>query len=432
MRAPDPPEAPPWRVSAAEPWGVPGPGAPLPHELPSPETALREAIRAAGLELGFVRVGFAAAEPDFDAARALDAWREAGHAGELSYLSAPPERHDPRALLPEARTVIVAALPHPAAPPAGGARPALIARFSRGDDYHDQVRSRLLALAGRAAALADRAVRSRACVDSAPLLEHAFAARAGVGFTGRHTLTIVPGAGSHVALGELLVDLALPPDPPLEPRCGRCTRCLDACPTGALLGPFTLDARRCIAYLTIELKGAIPRDLRPSIGGWVFGCDRCQEICPYVAARRRSGAPSPPAARSPLQGLDLVDLLRLGSAAHRRLSRGTALQRVSRPRLARNAAVALGNLGDLGVVPDLCRALQEDSSALVREHAAWALGRLAAREGRPGAVPPDPSGGAALVRQASEALARARDLDPAVEVREEADLAHRAATAVAR
>lgn len=378
-----------------------------------------------------MRVGFAAADPDLEAARALDAWREAGHAGELSYLIAPPVRHDPRALLPEARTVIVAALPHPTAPPAGGVRPALIARFARGDDYHDQVRSRLLALAARASALADRAVRSRACVDSAPLLEHAFAARAGVGFAGRHTLTIVPGIGSHVALGELLVDLALPPDPPLEPRCGRCTRCLDACPTGALLGPYTLDARRCIAYLTVELKGSIPRDLRPSIGGWVFGCDRCQEVCPHVA-RRRSGAPFPPVARSPLQGLDLVDLLRLGSAAHRRLSRGTALQRVSRPRLARNAAVALGNLGDLGVVPDLCRALREDSSALVREHVAWALGRLAAREGWLGAVPPGPGDCAALVRQALEALARARDLDPAVEVREEADLAHRAATAGAR
>lgn len=384
--------------------------------------ALREAIRAAGLELGFGRVGFAAADPDLDAARALDAWRCAGQAGALAYLLEPASRHDPRALLPAARTVIVAALPYPARAPDGGALAGSLARFAWGPDYHDVVRAGLTALAARAEALAGRALRSRICVDTAPLLERAFAARAGVGFAGRNTLSIAPGLGSYFVLGELLVDLGLPPDPPLAPRCGRCTRCLAACPTGALVAPYTLDARRCISYLTIELQGSIPRELRPHIGIAVFGCDRCQERCPYNAARsRRELQPAMPLPRATLQGTDLVDLLRLRSAAYRRLVRGTALRRLSRPRLARNAAVALGNLGALASAPALCAALDGDSSPLVREHAAWALGQLLARAAAsPGGEPRD---GEALVRQARAALDRARAADPAAEVRDEAALA---------
>lgn len=395
--------------------------------VPKPEIALREAIRAAGLALGFARVGFTAAEPDLEAGQALAAWRRAGHAGRLAYLLEPASRHDPRALLPAARTVIVAALPYPTARTDGGALAGSLARFAQGPDYHFVVRGALTDLAARAAALAGRPLRSRICVDTSPLLEHAFAARSGVGFTGRNTLTVVPRLGSYVVLGELLLDLELPPDPPLASRCGRCTRCLAACPTGALVEPYTLDARRCISYLTIELKGSIPREMRPLVGAWVFGCDRCQEVCPHNAVRSRQGSERGAwSARSPIEGKSLVDLLQLGAAAYRRLVQGTALRRLSRPHLARNAAVALGNRGELAAVPALSATLEGDSSSLVREHAAWALGQVVARAAlSPGSERPQP--GIPLVQQALAALERARIADPAAEVREEAARA-RAAT----
>jgi epoxyqueuosine reductase len=279
---------------------------------------------------------------------------------------------------------------------------AEIARYAQGADYHGVLKQRLRELADRIADLTGPLL-ARACVDTPPLTEHAAAARAGVGFVGRNTLTIVPRVGSYVLLGELLVDLALPADEPAAPRCGRCRRCLDACPTGALVGPYQLDARRCISYLTIELRGPIPHELRPLMGQRVFGCDVCQQVCPYNHLRR----PPPPdeqlGSRNELAAPSLVDLLWLGSAAYRRLTRGTALERVSRSRLARNAAVALGNTTDPAAIGPIASALTGHPNALVRGHAAWALGRL------------DPL--------ARESLAQAMTDDPDPFVREEARIA---------
>jgi epoxyqueuosine reductase len=252
-----------------------------------------------------------------------------------------------------------------------------IARYARGPDYHRVMLDKLRTLADACATAAGRPILARPCVDSAPLLERAVAVEAGVGFVGRNTMTIVPGHGSRVVLGELLLDLALDPDPPLQRDCEECSSCVVACPTGALVGPHRLVARRCISYLTIEFVGVIPRELRAPIGTRVFGCDACQDVCPYNDGRSEDGDPGP---ELPAHGWttqpDLSALLELGSSAHRRLVRGTCLGRVSRNRLARNAAVALGNTGDVRAVAPLARALADHTSSLVRAHAAWALGRI--------------------------------------------------------
>jgi epoxyqueuosine reductase len=245
-------------------------------------------------------------------------------------------------------------------------------------------------------------VLARACVDTAPLLEREAAARAGIAFVGKSAMAIIPGAGSYVVLGELLLDVELSTSTPTEnAHCGSCRACLDACPTGAFVDEYVLDARRCISYLTIELRGAIPRELRAPIGTRVFGCDVCQDVCPFNASPRPRPAAPELAPRDDRAAPDLVRLLTLGSADYRRFVKGSAMSRVSRTRLARNAAVALGNSGDPAAVAPLVRALEKDARALVRLHAAWGLGRLGGRE-------------------AHDALERASISDPDPDVREEA------------
>jgi epoxyqueuosine reductase len=225
--------------------------------------------------------------------------------------------------------------------------------------------------------LVGHAVTRRPCVDSAPLLERDFAVQAGLGFAAKSTLTIVPGAGSFVLLGELLLDLELlPTQVSTASGCGSCTRCLEACPTGAFVGPYQLDARRCISYLTIELKGWVPRELRPLIGQHVFGCDICQDVCPWNHSPRVPARDAELGRREALAAPVLEELLFLGSAAYRKLVAGTALSRVSRARLSRNAAIALGNTRHAAAEAPLSRALLTHSSELTRGHAAWALGAL--------------------------------------------------------
>jgi epoxyqueuosine reductase len=217
-------------------------------------------------------------------------------------------------------------------------------------------------------------------VDTAPLLERDFARRAGLGWFGKNTMLINRRLGSYFFLGALLVDLDLRPDEPhATSHCGTCTACLDACPTGAFAGPYRLDARRCISYLTIELKDAVPEELRPGLGEWVFGCDVCQEVCPW---NRKAPPGSAPAlqARPELEALDLVAVLGLSEEEFRRRFRGTALTRPKRRGLLRNAALVLGNAGGPEAVPALRRAL-DDPEPLVREAAGWALGRIAERHG---------------------------------------------------
>lgn len=363
----------------------------------SASSSLADRIRDAALTLGFARVGFCPIEPFEQAGGALRRWLEAGHHGEMQYLAGTP-RADPALLLPQARTLIVVALPYarPSTPDDGGLR-GLVASYARGADYHQVLHQRLRLLADHCAALAGRPILARPCVDTAPLLEREAARRAGVGFTAKSTLTIVPGAGSHLLLGELLIDLDLAPGRPVRAGCGSCRSCLDACPTSAFVDAYTLDARRCISYLTIELRGAIPRELRPLVGRWVFGCDICQDVCPFNHSPKARPSDPELAPRPELASPDLVALLEITSSAYRRLVRGTALARVSRPRLQRNAAVALGNTRSAAAIAPLARSLSCHPSALVRAHVAWALGRIGGKRAA-----------AALVRQ------RAVELDPTV------------------
>src|SRR6478609_5540122 len=397
-----------------------GDGARLHHPIASAAQEHRSAaelanrVRAAGQELGFARVGFAAIDPlEIDAER-LAAWLDAGRHAEMGYLVDAP-RHDPRLLLSEAKTLIAVALAYPAGaglvplrraedgPPLTG----IIARYARGEDYHDVMRKKLRRLADAVANLLGRPVLARHCVDTAPLLERAAAERAGLGFASKSTMTIIPGVGSYVMLGELLVDVEIAADAPMAPRCGTCQLCLDACPTGAIVDAHVVDARRCISYLTIESSGPIPRDLRPLIGNRVFGCDICQEVCPFNASAE--GKPSAPelAPRSNLAAPELIGLLELGSARYRQLVKGTALRRTHRAQLARNAAIALGNSKDARAVIPLARAVAAHSSGLVRGHAAWALGEL----------------GAAAREAAEQVLSCASEHDADPFVREEAALA---------
>jgi epoxyqueuosine reductase len=243
------------------------------------------------------------------------------------------------------------------------------------------MRDRLVALADRMARELGRAVASRPCVDSAPVLEREWAERGALGFVAKNTMVIAPGLGSYVVLGELLVDVELPAtaDEPVKPRCGTCRACLDACPTRAFVDAYVLDARRCISYLTIEHRGVIPRELRAAIGGWIFGCDVCQEVCPFNAGRGEGHDPLL-APRSVDHALpDLVALATAPTNQLRKFVRRTALRRVSRSMLLRNVAIALGNTRAPEAIPALVR-LAVHPSALVRGHAAWGLGKHGARD----------------------------------------------------
>jgi epoxyqueuosine reductase len=330
-----------------------------------------------------VRLGLTTPEPFERGGRALERWLARAQHGEMAYMSERRERSEPSRLWPEAKSLIVVALPYPRVlAKVDEALHGVIARYARGTDYHLVMRQKLAALSDELAGIAGRPVTTRACVDTAPLLEREAAARAGVGFISVSTMSIVPGIGSYVLLGELLTDLELPSDSPLSSRCGTCDICRAACPTGAIVERYVVDARRCIAYLTIEHKGPIPRELRLLMGRRVFGCDVCQEVCPFNASKRARPEAKELAPRPALEAPALTDLLELGAAAYRRLVKGTALERTSRNQLARNAAVALGNCGDSRAMAALARALASHTSPLVRAHAAWALGRLGGVEAR--------------------------------------------------
>ncbi len=338
---------------------------------PSERTVL---VRRLAAELGFDGSGVASAAPLDDTP--LIAWLSRGHAGGMTYLKAP--RNDPRRVMAGVRSIVCLVLSYYRTTPRGSGRgtPGVrgrVARYARGADYHDVMKAKIRLLADR---LLERfpAARFRAVVDTAPLLEKALAIRAGLGWAGRHSLVIHPPFGSWVVLGELMTDLDLASDGPVPDRCGACARCLAACPTGALTGPQVLDARRCIAYLTIEHRGPIPRELRPMMGDRVFGCDACQEACPWnrrVREGREAGLASRVEAGQPL----LTDLPGLDEAAFAARFGGTPLARVGRAGLARNACVALGNSGDARARGCLEAALR-DADPVIRGHAAWALGRL--------------------------------------------------------
>jgi epoxyqueuosine reductase len=333
-------------------------------------------------ELGFHRAAIVPIEAPRRHAL-YTSWLAEGRAGVMAYLAAPEhiaQRASLTALLGDARALIVVALAYDRNEPvpADQLLRGRIARYARGEDYHMVMRDKLVLLADRLARELGRPVASRPCVDSAPVLEREWAERAGLGFVAKNTMLIAPGLGSYVVLGELLVDVDLEVTAePQKPRCGACRACLDACPTGAFADAYVLDARKCISYLTIEHAGVIPRELRAAMGTWVFGCDVCQEVCPFNAG---SGEPPEPMLRprSTEHAVpDLVALASKGANQLRQFVKRTALRRVSREIVLRNVAIALGNTGSQDAVPALVAMLRE-KSALVRAHAVWALDVLGA------------------------------------------------------
>jgi len=324
-------------------------------------------------------------------------WVNDGLHGRMGYLARPDavaRRADLERTLPGFRSAVVVAHSYADDDPTGDGGDlsrAVVARYARGRDYHQVMRERLDALARQLAEAGGGAFRWRSYADTGPLLERELAQRAGLGWFGKNTMIIHPRRGSYFFLGVLLTDLALPKSRPFRnDHCGSCRRCIDACPTGALLGRDAqgapvMDARLCISYLTIELRGAIPGELRPAIGNRVFGCDICQETCPWNA---KFSVPTAEPAYAPRPGLHQVPLLELarqllamsGKGFQREFA-GSPVLRAGRKGLLRNVCVAIGNWGAEEAVPVLAIALA-DSSALVRAHAAWALGRIGSRRAR--------------------------------------------------
>ncbi|MGE5215651.1 MAG: tRNA epoxyqueuosine(34) reductase QueG [Chloroflexota bacterium] len=338
---------------------------------------LTQQIKEASRGLGFDLVGISAVQlPPHETSFAR--WLREGLAGELDYMKRTELlRRDPKSLVPWATSVVSVGMnyytPWPRPDPAGGSS-GWISRYAWGDDYHGLMKCRLDALLDRVSELSGGPVQGRAFVDSGPVLERDMAGVGGLGWIGKNTHLISPRRGSWFFLGELFLDLRLAYDRPIRDRCGRCELCLKACPTGAFIGPYLLDARRCISYLTIELKGWIPSYLRPMIGNHIFGCDICQEVCPYnVKARASAEAAFRP--RTGLHAPELIGLLALTQDEFRRRFRGSPILRAKRRGLLRNVAVALGNLKCAEAEPALVRALDDDEP-LVRGHVAWALGQI--------------------------------------------------------
>lgn len=283
------------------------------------------------------------------------------------------------------KSIVAVGLPYyQAAPdfPKDGKLRGRIARYAWGADYHAIMKRRMATLLERIEARAGRSVEARLLVDTARIVDRAVAARSGLGWYGKHTCIIVPGRGSWVMLGEILLDLELEPDGPLDRDCGRCSACIDRCPTGAIVAPYEVDSSRCISFQTIEQRGAIPIELRKRFGDWVFGCDECQEVCPYTSATQavfdRDLVPASLRNVAP----ELGWLLGMSEQEFRSTYRGTAVLRTKRRGLARNAAVALGNVSDERAVPCLASALAHHDEPLVRGHAAWALGQYPTAETR--------------------------------------------------
>ena len=345
----------------------------------TPETLAR-IVRAEAARLGFASVRIARAEELPDGARFRE-WLARGYHGTMAWMARDPERRL-KARLIGARSVVVAAMRYfadgpSAAPPGRG----LIARYARGEDYHRVLGGALRALGGAVRAAAPGA-RTRACVDTSAVLEKGWAERSGIGWRGKHTNVIAEDQGSWLFLGVLLTTAELAPDAAsAADRCGTCTACIDVCPTRAIVAPYVLDARRCISYLTIEHRGPIPEELRPGIGNLVFGCDLCQDVCPW----NRFARPTPEKRLLPREGNaapELIPLLTLDEAGFRARFAGTAVLRATRDGFVRNVAVALGNSGDPAAVAALTSVMENDPSPMVREHAEWAVERLRDRKGK--------------------------------------------------
>ena len=348
--------------------------------------ALREAIRGWALAAGFSAAGFARL-PLGDAPQRLREWLAAGMHGEMDYLARHADlRADPALLVPGALSVISVRMPY-LPPPAGGGDAqaaqaqawdtlrdsgrAYVARYALGRDYHKQVRSRLEQLARRIEAVAGPMGRRVFC-DSAPVLEVEYGTRAGLGWRGKHTLLLTREEGSWFFLGEIVTTLDLPADAPAGAHCGSCERCIEVCPTQAIVAPYRLDARRCISYLTIEHAGAIPEPLRPLMGNRIYGCDDCQLACPWNRYAEVSVEPDF-VARHGLDRSSLIELFAWDEAAFLARTEGSAIRRIGHARWLRNIAVALGNASPSPAIGTALRSRADHDDPQVREHVAWAL-----------------------------------------------------------
>jgi epoxyqueuosine reductase len=354
---------------------------------------MKEAIRQRAVELGFDDCRFTTADAP-ESAGQFQQWISKKQSGEMAWLErGAPKRVDPQKVLAGAKSVICLAASYAAERSAGGppassgiqstqaSRPrfsGLVARYARFNDYHDVLGERLKQLTTFVNQLGDGGTRSLWYVDTGPVLERGFAQRAGIGFIGKHTNVISRTFGNWIFLAEILTTLELEPDAPEKNHCGKCARCIAVCPTNAITAPFQLDARRCISYLTIELKGAIPVGLRKAIGSRIFGCDDCLGVCPWNKFAREGNLMKPHARRD-LEQPDLIELLQLDEAGFKLRFAGTPVLRTKRRGLLRNVCVALGNTGDKSALPHLQRAAG-DYEPLIAEHARWAIDEIQGRK----------------------------------------------------
>ena len=342
---------------------------------------LTQSVKEQANQLGFSLVGVSTPDP-LPHAGVFKTWLEQGRQGEMTYLNSSRStlcRAHPTRILPECRSVLVLGIRYPS-PPALAAENSKnmallgkIAAYAWGKDYHQILPGRLQNLVAFIESQVGHPVSNRWYTDTGPLLERELAQRAGLGWIGKNTCLINPREGSYFFLAEILLGIELEPDQPFtQDRCGKCTRCVNACPTGCILPDRTLDSRRCISYLTIELKGLIPRELRPMIGAWIFGCDICQQVCPWNRFATRSADPAFDQHLTP----NLLDELTLSTEEFAQKYRQSPMMRARRAGYLRNVAVALGNLRNQEAVPALTQVMMTDHDPFVRVHAAWALGRI--------------------------------------------------------
>lgn len=344
----------------------------------SPQKDLKESIVARSKQLGFVLAGVTTADPPPHYST-FENWLTQKHHGSMEYLATErsrTRRANPREILPECKSILVLATPYNPSTAKGTADKGNIASYAKGADYHDVLPERIQQVVQFIEQQAGGPVKNRWYTDTGPLLERDLAQRAGIGWIGKNTCLIHPKHGSYFLLSEILLDLDLEPDAPfITDHCGTCRRCIEACPTDCILPNRTINATRCISYLTIELKEDIPIELRDKMGGWIFGCDICQQVCPW----NRFADEGDPALVENHPAHSLTEELALTSQEFNRCFKGSAIKRAKRRGYLRNVAVALGNVGDAIALPVLQNSLS-DEEPLVREHAQWAINKINERQ----------------------------------------------------
>jgi len=342
----------------------------------------KKEIRQLAVDFGFDYAAISSAFPSAREAQALEEWCDAGRHGDMRYMQRTLDlRRVPQKLMPEIQSILSLGVSYYSNEPVLIPQPpnvsGRVARYAWGLDYHEVIQERLKNLCLKMNSLFGDDLLAQTATDAQPLLERSFAYQAGLGFYGKNTNIIFPGAGSWLFLAEVLLNIELEPDgPPVKQGCGSCKECINQCPTGALPGDYTLDARKCISYLTIENKGVIPREMRSAIGPWVFGCDVCQECCPFNARQKQARWPEFSSRFGVGPWLDLRQTLgiRTSNEFKARFQR-TPLMRAKRSGLLRNACVTAGNLQTEELIKPLAEVLSDDSEPLIRLHGAWALGR---------------------------------------------------------